>query len=255
MEDRKKLLMVLESEDKSLIRQAVDKLASYDDEEIVKALASTLRRVKSKAVLEAVKNAFLEMSDPSLCRELVNLFDVPEPKLRQLAIEVLVHKGEKCLDSIREKLVLSEDPNMRKFALDILSGIKTKESLKIIGSMTADEHPNVRNTAIEYLRNFSEFKEEVVKILINVIKGVSDLYSVTTLASTIIYGNIKDRELVLPLKKLLERLSEPLEKHWVYKSLLFLGEAEVVEDALENARKIGAQADIEKDLKIFNVDE
>lgn len=254
MEERNHLLTLLESEDKAEIREAVEKLAEFDDQEVIKALVSTVIRVRSKAVLEAVRNALLEMRNTSLCSEVLRLFEFPEPKLRHLAIDVLVSKGNLCLEAIKRNLVLSDDPNMRKFGLDVLSGIRTKESIELVGSLVSDEHPNVKNSAIEYLRNFSEFKDEVVEILVKVIDKVKDLYSITTIASTIIYGNFKDRRLIKPLKSLLEELSDPMERHWIYKSLLFLGEKEVINDAMENAKKINMEADIEKDIKIFNLE-
>lgn len=254
MEDRDGLLKLLKSEDREVIREAVEKLAGFDDQEVIRALVSTVLRVRSKAVLESVRNALFEMKNPYLCTEVLKLFEYHEPKLRHLAIDVLVSKGNLCLEAIKRNLVMSDDPNMRKFGLDVLAGIRTKESLELVGSLVTDEHPNVKNSAIEYLRNFSEFKDEVVEILVNVINEAEDLYSITTIASTIIYGNIRDRRLVNPLKRLLKKFTDPMERHWIYKTLLFLGEKDVVKDAIENAKKINAEADIEKDIRIFNLE-
>ncbi len=254
MAERDRLLSLLESEDKMEIRNAVEKVAEYDDQEVIRALVSTVIRVKSKAVLEAVRNALLEMKNKSICNEIMRLFEFPEPKLRQLAIDVLVSKGNLCLETIKRNLLLSDDPNMRKFGLDVLSWIRTKESLELIGSMTSDENPNVKNSSIESLRNFSTFKDQVVEILINVIDDVRDLYSITTIASTIIYGNVNDKRLIRPLKSLLGKLSDPMKRHWIYKSLLFLGEKEIIKDAMENAKKIEMETDIKKDIKIFNLE-
>ena len=252
---KEEFLKSLESENKEEVRGAIEALAKFDSPDVIRAMVETAKRVRSKSVLEAVKCSLLSMKSEGLCKEVLKLFEESEPKLFQLAIDVLTNAGNRCLGEIEEKLLRSPDPNMRKFALDILAGIGTEEALELIGSMIEDEDPNVRNTAVEYLRNFSGFKEKVAGLLIKAMDSARDLYSITTLASTIIYGNVQDERLIEPLKELATSVEDPLMKHWIYKCLLFLRDSSVVKPALENARKIGAVSDIEKDIRIFGLEE
>ncbi len=253
--NREALLKALESNNKEEVREAIEALAKFDSPEVIRAMVEVAKRVRSKSILEAVRCSLLSMKSEGLCKEVLKLFEESEPKLFQLAVDVLTKAGNRCLGDIEERLLSSPDPNMRKFALDILAGIETEEALELIGSMIEDEDPNVRNTAVEYLRNFSGFKEKVADMLIKAMDSAKDLYSITTLASTIIYGNVQDDRLIEPLRKLANTIEDPMMKHWIYKSLLFLRDSSAVKPALENAIKIGAQPDIEKDIRIFGLEE
>ena len=253
---KEELLKKLSSEDKSEVRDAIELLAQYEEPDVIRAIVETTVAKKSKAVLEAAKNTLMKFSkEPkTLCEEVIKLFEYPEPKLRQSAIDILADKGNVCIPTIREKLLEHEDYNMRKFALDILANIGTEEALKELSKLISDENPNVSMSALEYLRNFSNLKDKVVAILIEIIPQIRDLYGLTTLASTIIYGEFKDDRLVKPLLEKLKELSDPNQKHWIYKTLVFLGYKDIRDEALENARSIGMEADIQKDIEIFGLE-
>ena len=165
--------------------------------------------------------------------------------------DILSSYGNTCLNVIERELLSHEDYNMRKFGLDVLSRINTKESLEKIISALSDENPNVKFTALEYMRNFPDMKEEVVNGIMEEIYQMGDLYGLTTLASTIIYGNFKDERLIKPLREKLEEIQDPMGKYWIYKILVFLGDKEIYPEALENARAIGMEMDIKKDMEIF----
>lgn len=252
---REDLLSKLESGDKEEVREAIESLAEFPDEEVVKAIVKAVLSKKSKAVLEAARVTLMAMECPGevICREVVRFFEHPEPKLRQAAVDILSHRGEECIKVIREKLLSNEDYNMRKFALDILANIRSEKALDLIVSCLRDENPNVSLTALEYLRNFEQFREKVVKAILDIIPSVEHMYGLTTLASTIIYGNIKDKRLIGPLREKLKTLKDPLEKHWIYKTLLFLGDKESVREAVENAKAVNLEEDIRKDLEIFGL--
>jgi len=106
-------------------------------------------------------------------------------------------------------------------------------------------------TALEYLANFSAFKEDIVPLVLKLIPRLDDLYALTTLASTVIYGNLKDSRLVAPLRAKLKEVDDPFGRNWIYKMLIFLGDRTVVEEALQNARRIGMEEDLKKDIEIF----
>jgi HEAT repeat protein len=257
MADREELLEKLRSEDKEEVREAIESLAEYPQEEVIKAIVDTVLSRRSKAILEAARSTLMSMEENGeiICREVLRFFDVPEPKLRQAAIDILSHRGDACLKVVEEKLLRNPDYNMRKFALDILSSVRSEKALDLILSALKDENPNVSLTALEYLRNFSPMKDRVVEAIIDVLPRVKDMYGLTTLASTVIYGNIRDPRLIGPLREKLRDVEDPFGRHWIYKVLIFLGDRESVEDALKNARSIGMEEDIRKDIEIFGLSE
>ncbi len=250
---KEELLEKLRSSDKNEVREAILALEGHTDPEVVDAVVSAVINSRSKAVLEAGKNFLLSYSgDPkTLCERVIKFFDYPEPKLRQTAIDILSSKGDSCLDVVNDKLIKSEDYNMRKFALDILASVRTKKALDMLEQLIEDENPNVSMSALEYLRNFSEFTDDVVRIISKVIPKLNDTYELATLASTVIYGEIRDERLVEPLKRKLDEITEPMDRHWIYKMLIFLGDRDSYQDAIRNAELVGMKADIEKDIEIF----
>lgn len=252
---REELLKKLESEDKVEVREAIESLVEFPDGEVVRAIVNTVLTKRSKTILEAAKSALMSMKGgtSAICEELVRLFEHPEPKLRQASIDILSHRGDECIDVVEKKLLRHEDYNMRKFALDILARVRSEKALDLIISSLKDTNPNVSLTALEYLRDFGGFKDKVVGAILDVLPSLGDLYALTTLASTVIYGNFKDQRLVEPLREKVKHLKDPMERHWVYKTLLFLGDEEVLKDALENAKSIGMEEDIRKDIEIFGL--
>lgn len=250
---KEQLLKKLRSEDKSEVREAIEALADYSDEEVVKEIVNVMTSVRSKAVLEAAKNTLSSFTDLSdvVCKEVVKLFNIEEPKLRHAAIDILSSYGNTCLNVVEEELLSHEDYNMRKFGLDVLSQVRTEEALTKIISAISDENPNVRFTALEYMGKFTEFKDKVIEGILKVLPHINDLYGLTTLASTVIYCNFKDNRLVQPIKDKLAEIDDPMGKHWLYKTLIFLGDEELYTEALDNAKSIGMEMDIKKDMEIF----
>jgi HEAT repeat protein len=250
---KEELLRKLSSMNKSEVREAIESLADYEEPEVVEAIVDAMIHVRSKAVLEAAKSTLSSYRNipEVVCGQVVKLFDIEEPKLRHAAIDIMSSYGDECVDVVRDRLLSSKDYNIRKFGLDVLSGVISEKSLDAIISALHDENPNVRFTALEYLRNFSEFKDRVVDAVLEILPQIDDLYGLTTLASTLIYGNFKDSRLIEPLREKLKELKEPLYKHWIYKILVFLEDKDIYEEALENARIICMEQDIKKDLEIF----
>ncbi len=253
---KEELLKKLSSEDRMEVREAIESLADYPEEDVVEAIVQTLKRVKSKAVLEAGKNTLysFEKIKEKVCEHVIELFKIEEPKLRHAAIDIMSYHGNACLEVIDKHLLSNPDYNMRKFGLDILANIQSEEALEKIIGMLSDENPNVKFTALEYLRNFSDFKDKVVEGVLKALPEVKDLYGLTTLASTVIYGNFRDERLCEPLKEKLKEFNNPMERHWIYKVLVFLKAKDVYQEAIENAKKIGMEHDIRKDIEIFDAE-
>ncbi len=248
------VLRKLKSENKNEVRDAILSLTGEVDPNTVSAVIEAVINSKSKAVLEAGKSFLLSYKgNPEiLCNEIIKLFNYPEPKLRQTAIDILSSQGETCIEVIEKNLVENKDYNMRKFALDILANIRTKKALSIVEKLIDDENQNVRMSALEYLRNFSEFKSEVINIILRIIPKLTDTYELTTLSSTIIYGELKDKRLTQPIREKLRNTKDPMNKYWLYKILIFLGEKDIHEEAIRNGELIGMREDVEKDIRIFN---
>ncbi len=251
---KEEILKKLNSEDKNEVREAILSLAGEPDPNIARAVIEAVINSKSKAVLEAGKSFFLSYKGDTevLCNEIIKFFNYPEPKLRQTAIDILSSKGETCIDVIEKNLVQHKDYNMRKFALDILANVRTRRALSLIEKLINDENQNVRMSALEYLRNFSDFKDEVINIIYKLIPNIKDTYEFTTLASTVIYGELKDKKLAEPIREKLKATTDPLNKYWLYKILIFLGEKDIYEEAISNGELIGMREDVEKDIRIFN---
>jgi len=253
---KEELIRKLSSEDRTEVRDAIEALADYEDPEVVRAVVDAVLSKKSRAVLEAAKETLMSFSREreAVCREVLRLLETPEPRLRQSAVDILSLAGETCLPLVEERLMNHEDYNMRKFALDILARIKTEKALELTARLLEDENPNVSMTALENLRNFTHLRDRVVPLIVRIIPRIKDLFGLTTLASTIIYGNLKDPRLLEPLRLKLSELTDPFEKHWIYKILIFLGDRTLVEEAVANARRAGAEEDIRKDIELFATD-
>ncbi len=247
----KELLSKLKAEDIQEVREAVEQLRDYESPEVIKALVDLAISRKNRAILEAVKETLINFKNSTVCKEVIELFNTSEPKLRQTAIEILSYRGNECIPFVKKHLICSKDSNMRKFALDILSNINTESALEELAQLLNDPDVNVRMTALEYLRNFSSFKEKVVELIVKTIPYIEDMYGLTTLASTVIYGELKDSKLIKPLREMLNKFTDPLEKHWIYKTLLFLGDKEILREAVENAKEAEMEEDIRKDIEIF----
>ncbi len=253
---KEELIRKLSSEDRAEVRDAIEALANYEDPEVIRAVVDAVLSRRSRAVLEAAKETLMSFTKEreTVCREVLRLLETPEPKLRQSAVDILSSAGETCLPLVEEKLLNHPDYNMRKFALDILARIKTGKALELTARLLEDENPNVSMTALEYLQNFAHLRDRVVPLILRVIPRIRDLYGLTTLASTVIYGNLKDQRLLEPLRRKLSELKDPLERYWIYKILIFLGDRSVIEEAVKNARSAGVEEDVRKDIEIFLTD-
>jgi len=226
---KEELIRKLSSEDRTEVRDAIEALADYEDPEVVRAVVDAVLSKKSRAVLEAAKETLMSFSREreAVCREVLRLLETPEPRLRQSAVDILSLAGETCLPLV---------------------------DLELTARLLEDENPNVSMTALENLRNFTHLRDRVVPLIVRIIPRIKDLFGLTTLASTIIYGNLKDPRLLEPLRLKLSELTDPFEKHWIYKILIFLGDRTLVEEAVANARRAGAEEDIRKDIELFATD-
>ena len=252
MPEKNELLEKLKSNDKNEVREAILQLEGYHDDEVVESIIDAVIRVKAKQVLSAAIDVLLNYQGDKeiLAKNAIKLIFTDSPKLRHAGIDILIYCGDKALPYIEKELLNHEDFNIRKYGLDILKEIKTEKSIDLIKKLIEDENPNVKYSAIEYLMNFTKFKDKVVAILKDVIEKerFDSLYGATTIASTIIYGYFLDESLIPILKKKLKEVEDDLIKHWIYKILIYLGDDEIIEEAKENATKVDMEKVIEKDI-------
>ncbi len=251
--DKKELLEQLKSTDHDKIRDAILHLENCNDLDVVRAIVDTILHVKSKKVLTAGLETLLNCANKeAVAKEAIALIFSKSPKIRHAGITIIVSCGEVAIEIVKEKLLCSDDFNIRKHALDILKDIKTEKSLELISSLLKDENPNVKYSAVEFLMEFTQFKDKVVEILLDFIKNekFDSLYGATSIASTIIYGHFFDKRFIPLLRKKLENISDEHIKHWIYKILIYLGDEDIIPEAKENAKKIDMLNVIENDITI-----
>ncbi len=254
---KEELLKKLDSSDKNEIREAILKLEKFSDEDVVKKIVDTILKVKSKKVLEAAVETLMTIENKKVIAEnVINLIFSDSPKIRHSGIEIIISCGNEALKPIREKLIFHNDFNIRKHALDILKEIKTEEALDLIKLLINDDNPNVKYSAVEFLMEYTNLKDKVVDILLEFIKHekFESLYGVTAVASTIIYGHFFDKKFIPLIKEKLKDIDDDNIKHWLYKILIYLGDKDIIEEARENAKKVGMEKVIENDITMSKID-
>ena len=255
MESEKDLLLSnLDSNDKNLIRESIEKLEHYPSSDVIKKIVDTILKHKVKSILSAGVEVLLNFKNKNeVAKHSIKLLFSDSPKIRHAGIDILASAGDEAISYLEEKVLNHEDFNIRKYGLDILKEIKTEKALEALKKLINDENPNVKYSAIEYLSNFSKYREKVIDILKNVLEKeeFKSLYAVSTIASLIIYGNLFDNKFIFILKEKLKSIKDENIKYWIYKILIYLGDKSIIEEAKENARKIGMNEKVvEDDLKI-----
>lgn len=248
------LLKKLKSNDKQEIRDAILELEKYEESDVIKAIIDTIIENRAKQILNAGIDVLLNFKNKKdeIAKNAIKLIFTDSPKLRHAGIDLLISCGDYTIDILEEKILKNQDYNIRKYGLDVLKEIKTERSLELIEKLTNDENPNVKYSAIEFLMNFTKFRDKVIKILKNVLKNESfdNLYGATTIASTIIFGQFFDKTFIPILREKLKLVKDDLIKHWIYKILIYLKDIEIIEEAKENAKKVDMLNVIENDIEL-----
>jgi len=248
------LLKKLKSNDKQEIRDAILELEKYEESDVIKAIIDTIIENRAKQILNAGIDVLLNFKNKKdeIAKNAIKLIFTDSPKLRHAGIDLLISCGDYTIDILEEKILKNQDYNIRKYGLDVLKEIKTERSLELIEKLTNDENPNVKYSAIEFLMNFTKFRDKVIKILKNVLKNESfdNLYGATTIASTIIFGQFFDKTFIPILREKLKLVKDDLIKHWIYKILIYLKDIEIIEEAKENAKRVDMLNVIENDIEL-----
>ncbi len=254
--NKEELLNQLSSQDKKEVREAILSLEKFENEEVIKKIVETILKIKSKIILEAAQEVLINFKNKkSLSEHCIDLIFSDSPKIRHVGINILVSCGNEAIDIIKKKLVFHDDFNMRKYALDILKEIKTEESLEVIKCLIKDNEPNVKYSAIEFLMEFTKFKEKVVEILLDFLEQeeFKTLYAVTAVASTIIYGHFFNKKFIPIIREKLKTVEDKNIKHWLHKILIYLGDEEIIPEAKENAKEIGMLNVIAEDIVMAKI--
>lgn len=251
--DKDILLEKLKSNDNNEVREAIEELQKFEDNNVIKEIVKTALTKKSKIVLEAAVNTLMIFNNKkTVAQYVVDMLFSDSPKIRHGGIEVLASCGDYAVEIIEEKIISHPDFNIRKYGLDILKEVKSYKALKVLENLLNDENPNVKYSAFEFLMNFGKFREQVIDIIIDFVKNepFDNLYGTTTIASTIIYGNYTDKKMIPVLKEKLKNINNDLIEHWIYKTLIYCGDKEIIPEAVENAKKVDMLNVIENDIQI-----
>ncbi len=126
------------------------------------ALLERLRDERSAVVRDAISQALGRIDAEDAIVGTIPLFESEDPQIRNLAVSVLRHKGERSIPFLK-KAMREGDRDTRKFVLDVLSGIPLSGVAEIYAAALSDEDPNVAITAVENLGNAraTEFRTQI----------------------------------------------------------------------------------------------
>lgn len=252
--NRGEALKLLENGDKSEVRDAINELAQFEDAEVIKAIIKAVDKFKLKSITEMAKETL--MSFKKLDRDVINeslaLFNCEEPKVRAMAIEVIASFWNDSVDYL-DVLIKNSDYNMRKYGVDVLALVPTRKSLEDLALLINDKNPNVKYSAIEALAYFEAYRDRVLEIVETEFEKVNieDMYGVVSIIEAIIKGAYKSEELLKIAKdKLLESRNSFI-KHYLYKLILTLGDATIIDEARENAKLANLIDDWAREEKFY----
>lgn len=252
---KERALELLDSEDKSDIRYAIEELQKYPSKDIIRAIVKTVSKRPLKSILLSAKESFLTFSDlrQTLIDELKPLLYLNEPKLRNLTMEVFSYFGDDAIEYLDE-FIESEDYNIRKYALDILSTISSEKSLKKVIKLIDDENPNVKYSAIEYLEYFRKFNVDLEEILAKEISkiGSNDMYGVSSIYATIVKGVYRDERILNSAKDRLSAIEGSFVEHYLYRIAIYEGARELIESATKSAKELNLEDDFKRDLEFIS---
>lgn len=147
-----KLLKLLESNDETERRYAVQDLAEHKDSIVIDALIKCLED-PARAVAESAVESLIVIGGKEVCNKSIQLLYSENSAIRNYAIEILEKVGESDLEAVT-MLLKDENKDVRKFAADIIGYIAEiggeAAYLPLVKTL-ADENVNVASAAAEAL--------------------------------------------------------------------------------------------------------
>jgi hypothetical protein len=156
----------LASADEAERSYAAEDIGYLNAPEGAQALLERLRQESSPVVRDAISQALTRIDTDDAIAGTIPLFESDDPQIRNLAVSVLRHKGERSVPFLK-KAMREGDRDTRKFVLDALSGIPVSGVAEIYAAALSDEDPNVAITAVENIGNVraGEFRTRIEDLL------------------------------------------------------------------------------------------
>lgn len=245
------ILELLNSDNKSDIRYAIEQLQQFKSLESLNLIFDVLNRHHSVSILEIAKETlltFAEYKDELITKSKPLIFS-NEPKVRSFAIDICSYFDDIAL--YLDDILSNEDYNIRKYALDILIRQPNRNSFEKLKTLLNDSNSNVRNTAIEFLEFFIKFRDEIEILIVEILDKIdtNDLYSLASIYTAITNGIFISDSLILKCREKIAQSTNEFSKHYLYKIAIFIGDSELIDDARVNAKKINLSDDLEKIIK------
>jgi len=191
MVSKKEILKSIYSSDKTLRRKAVKDIAklSHIDDNIIEILVSLLTD-KDNGVVDAAYQSLIDIDNDFIIKKLIALLSSPNFRLRSYASEILMLKGEKCIENLIKKLK-KKKKNARKFSLDILGNIGDGKYQKYVFPLLRDKDVNVRYAAAEALGKIGD--KTAATYLLDVLNEEEELWVKYAILFSL--GKIGDEEI------------------------------------------------------------
>jgi HEAT repeat protein len=148
MDDLKAPLAKLGDADEAERIYAVEDIGYLNAPEGVAPLLERLRIEPSRAVREAIFQAFIRIDADAAIEAAIGLLGSDDPQMRNQAVEILRGKGSAAIPFLAA-VMHTGDKDLRKLTLDVLSGSQALGAEPIYAAALSDEDPNVVITAVE----------------------------------------------------------------------------------------------------------
>lgn len=150
----KNYVKMLDDDDSSIRRKAVERLGKSIMHEAVTDIAKALMD-DNKGVQQAAADALINIGGKDVVKSVMPLLWDDSPARRNLAIEVLEVVGGEGEDLL-VGIMNDNDPDVRKFVVDVLGVVGDEEVVDPLISSLKDKNPNVRAAAAEALGKIND---------------------------------------------------------------------------------------------------
>jgi HEAT repeat protein len=148
-------------------RKAVDGLVATGSHEVADRLCDLLASEKDHETLKAAVHALGYLGTPKVAVKIVPMLESEDLLLRQMAVQIIVEKGDSSSVAPVVALMRSKDKNIRRAATDALGGLKGSGIVSALVKALRDEDWWVREIAVGALADRADADSNplVVKLL------------------------------------------------------------------------------------------
>ena len=157
----------LDSPDEAERIYAAEDIGYCNAPEGVPPLLERLGQEPSRAVRDAIFQALIRIDADASIEGSVRLLESEDPQIRNQAVDVLRHKGERSVPFL-DAAMRYGGRDMRKFVLDVLIGVQASGVEAIYETALSDQDPNVVITAVENLgrTRATQFRRRIEELLL-----------------------------------------------------------------------------------------